>query len=41
MLCGCPPFNGKNEKEIMERISVQPLDFSRKFNNKCRSADME
>lgn len=25
ILCGTPPFNGQNEKEIMEKIQVQPL----------------
>jgi hypothetical protein len=31
MLCGYPPFNGKNEKEIMDKITMQPLDFNSKF----------
>jgi hypothetical protein len=31
MLCGYPPFNGKNEKEIMDKISMQPLDFNSNF----------
>jgi hypothetical protein len=31
MLCGYPPFNGKNEKEIMEKIAMQPLDFNSTF----------
>ena len=27
LLCGSPPFNGKNDKEIMEKIKIKPLDF--------------
>jgi calcium-dependent protein kinase len=30
LLCGSPPFNGKNDREILERIQVQPLDFRSK-----------
>ena len=27
LLCGSPPFNGKNDAEIIEKIANKPLDF--------------
>lgn len=27
LLCGSPPFNGSNEKEIMEKIRLKPVEF--------------
>ena len=31
LLCGLPPFNGKNTQEILEKIKLQPLDFKSTF----------
>jgi calcium-dependent protein kinase len=28
ILSGAPPFSGKNEREIMEKIKIQPLEFT-------------
>ena len=30
LLCGTPPFNGKNDQEITEKIKLKPLDFRSK-----------
>ena len=30
LLCGYPPYTGKNEKEIMQNVEEGDLDFDRK-----------
>ena len=31
LLCGAPPFNGKSDREILEKIRLKPLDFRSSF----------
>lgn len=30
LLCGSPPFNGKNQKQIMQNVKYRPLQFKSK-----------